>query len=71
MLHRNLYAFVTALLAILITLLLGSREVQYGGLRIEMRIEQIRPSGSTHFKMTSREKEAGRRLHDHPYMRSD
>ncbi len=50
MLYKSLYAFVTALLAILITLLIGSQEIhQYGGIRIEMRIEQIQPTRSTYF----------------------
>ena len=55
MLYKNVYAFVTALLAILIALLVGSRELQYGGIRIEMRIEQIPPSSSTHLRTTSKE----------------
>jgi hypothetical protein len=55
MLYRNIYAFVTALLTILITLLIGAREVRYGGIRIEMRIEQIQPASSPHIPTSTKE----------------
>ena len=54
MLYKNVYAFVMALLAIILMLLLGSQEMQNGGVRIELKIEQIAPSSSIDFRKASR-----------------
>ena len=45
--NSNLYAFVMALLTLLITFILGARELPRGGIRIEMRIEHVQPQTTT------------------------